>query len=87
MSDSSQVDVLNSTAAERLSGFINRIERVEVDLDALKEDRKEIYAELKGEGFDAKVVRRIVRLRKQDRAKRQEEQAILDLYMSAIGEI
>jgi len=73
-------------SANRLKDFIVRIENIEEDLDALKVDRKEIYAELKGEGFDGKVVRKIVRLRKQDRAKRQEEQAILDLYLTAIGE-
>lgn len=79
-------DNIGTVAADRLTGFIERIERVEVDMDACKEDRKNIYLELKGEGFDAKIVRKVVRLRKQDRAKRQEEAAILDLYLSAIGE-
>ena len=83
---SDNVDVITAAAAERLKGFIERVERVEEDLDGLKEDRKEIYSEAKGEGYDTKVVRKIVRLRKMDRARRQEEQAILDLYLSAIGE-
>lgn len=72
-------------AAERLRGFIERIERVEEELDAAKGDRKEIYDELKGEGFDGKAVRKVIRIRKMDRAKRQEEEAILDLYLSTLG--
>ena len=48
-------------------------------------DLKEVYAEAKGEGFDTKIVRKVVRLRKQDKAKRQEEEALIDLYISAIG--
>ena len=48
---------------------------------------KEIFAEAKGGGFDTKIIRKVVRIRKQDRAKRQEEEAILDLYLAAIGEI
>lgn len=82
----SEVDVINGTAAEQLKTIIERVERVEEDLDGLKGDRKEIYAEAKGNGFDTKAIRKIIRLRKMDRARRQEEQAILDLYMSAIGE-
>ena len=48
---------------------------------------KEVFAEAKGNGFDVKIIRKVVRIRKQDRAKRLEEEAIFDLYMSAIGEI
>ena len=51
------------------------------------EQIKEIFAEAKGGGFDTKIIRKVVRIRKQDRAKRQEEEAILDLYLAAIGEI
>ncbi|HEX4098654.1 MAG TPA: GapR family DNA-binding domain-containing protein, partial [Caulobacteraceae bacterium] len=49
-------------------------------------DLKEVYAEAKGTGFDVKILRKVVRYRKQDRAKQQEEEALLDLYLSAIGE-
>ena len=66
---------------------IERIERLEEDKAGVMTDLKEVYAEAKGEGFDTKTIRKVVRLRKQDRAKRQEEEAILDLYLSAIGEI
>jgi uncharacterized protein (UPF0335 family) len=51
------------------------------------EQIKEIFAEAKGAGFDTKILRKVIRIRKQDRAKRQEEEAILDLYLAAIGEI
>lgn len=71
----------------QLKAFLERIERVEEDMDALKEDRKSIYDELKGEGYDAKIMRRVVRLRKQDPAKCQMEQAEVDLYLADLGEI
>ena len=64
---------------------IERIERVQEDIDALTDDRKEIYAECKAMGFDTKAVRTIVKLRKMDQAERQEAEAILDLYKSALG--
>lgn len=74
-----------TVAAGQLRAFIERIERVTEDIDALADDRKEIYAELKATGFDTKAVRAIVRLRKMDQAERQEAEAILDLYKAALG--
>ena len=85
--DSSNIDVLNSTAQTQLKSIIERIERLEVEKAEVAEQIKEVMAEAKGNGFDTKVLRKVVRLRKQDRAKRQEEEAILDLYLSALGEI
>lgn len=85
--DASQVDVLNSTAQTQLKTIVERIERLEEDKAAIMGDLKEVYAEAKGNGFDIKILRKVVRIRKQDRAKRQEEEAILDLYLSAIGEL
>jgi len=85
--DASQVDVLNSTAQTQLKTIVERIERLEEDKAGIMADLKEVYAEAKGNGFDVKTLRKVVRIRKQDRAKRQEEEAILDLYLSAIGEI
>lgn len=70
----------------RLKSIIERIDRLEEDKEAVQTDIKEVYAEAKGEGYDTKAIRKVIRLRKIDRAKRQEEQAIVDLYMSAIGE-
>lgn len=80
-----QPDVLVAAAKGRLRTIIERVERLEEDKAAISEDLKEVYREAKGEGFETKIVRQIVRLRKQDAIKREEEQALLDLYLSAIG--
>ena len=85
--DSSHIDVLNTTAQGQLKSIIERIERLEVEKAEVAEQIKDVFAEAKGNGFDVKVLRKVVRLRKQDKAKRQEEDAILDLYLSALGEI
>jgi uncharacterized protein (UPF0335 family) len=78
-------DVLTAAAQSRLKSFIERIERLEEDKAAIAGDLKEVFAEAKGEGFDTKILRKVVRLRKQDKVKRQEEEALIDLYLSAIG--
>ncbi len=83
--DSSSIDVLNTTAQTQLKSIIERIERLEEDKAAVMNDLKEVFAEAKGNGFDVKVLRKVVRLRKQDKAKRLEEEALIDLYLSAIG--
>ena len=83
--DSSSIEVLNSTAQTRLKTIIERIERLEEDKAAVANDIKEVFAEAKGTGFDTKAIRTIIRLRKKDQAERQEEDAILDLYMAALG--
>ncbi|WP_309628268.1 DUF2312 domain-containing protein [Brevundimonas sp.] len=80
-------DVLNATAQGRLRTIIERIERLEEDKAAIMADMKEVFLEAKGEGYDVKILRKVIRIRKQDKAKRQEEDAILDLYLSALGEI
>ncbi|MCR5878460.1 DUF2312 domain-containing protein [Phenylobacterium sp. J367] len=84
---SAHSDVLNATAQGQLKSIIERIERLEVEKGEIAEQIKEVKAEAKGNGFDVKIIAKVIRLRKQDRAKRQEEDAILDLYLSAIGEI
>ena len=78
-------DVLNTTAQGRLKSFIERIERLEEDKAAVSNDMKEVFAEAKGEGFDVKILRKVIRLRKQDKVKREEEEALIDLYLQAIG--
>ena len=83
--DSSSIDVLNSTAQSQLKSIIERIERLEEDKAAIAGDLKEVSLEAKGNGFDVKILRKVIRLRKQDTAKRQEEEALIDLYLSAIG--
>ena len=80
-------DVLTSAAQGRLKSIIERVERLEEDKAAVQADIKEVFAEAKGEGYDVKVLRKVIRKRKQDKAKRLEEEAIEDLYMSALGEI
>lgn len=82
-----QADVLNVTAQGQLRSIIERVERLEAEKAEVAEQIKEVFSEAKGNSFDVKVLRKIVRLRKQDRAKRQEEEAIMDLYLSALGEI
>ncbi|WDR01199.1 DUF2312 domain-containing protein [Devosia algicola] len=74
-----------SVAQDQLRAFIERIERMEEEKAAISADIKEIYAEAKGNGFDTKVIRQIVRIRKQDANERMEQEALLELYMSALG--
>ena len=81
----SNPDVLTSTAQGRLKSFVERIERLEEDKAAVANDMKEVFAEAKGEGFDVKILRKVIRLRKQDKVKREEEAALIDLYLGAIG--
>lgn len=72
-------------AVGQLRAFIERIERLEEEKKTISDDVKEVYAELKGAGFDSKVVRTIIRLRKKEDHERQEEEAMLQLYMDALG--
>lgn len=78
-------DVLGDNAQGRLRSFRERIERLLEDRAAVNNDIKEVYAELKGEGFDTKIMRQVIRIAGQDKAKRQEEDALRDLYLSAMG--
>ena len=72
-------------AAEELKQFVERIERLEEEKKAITDDIRDVYAELKGRGFDSKAVRQIVKIRRQDHAERKEMEAILDLYMQALN--
>ena len=80
------IDVLNGTAQTQLRTVVERIERLEEDKAAVMADIKEVYAEAKGNGFDVPILRQIIRMRKKDKAKRLEQEAILDLYLSALGD-
>lgn len=80
-------DVLTAAAQGRLRTIIERLERLDEDKQAVLNDMKEVFAEAKGEGYDVKALRQVLRLRKIDRAKRQEMEAVLDLYLSALGEV
>ena len=72
-------------AAGQLKSLVERIERLEEERAALTADIREVYAEARGNGFDTKIMRQVVRMRRLDRAERQEAEAILDLYLSALG--
>ena len=88
MSDEPSVeggDNEKAVAVHHLRSFIERVERLEEDKKAIADDIREVYAEMKGNGFDTKAVRTLVRLRKKDQAERQEEAAILALYAEALG--
>ncbi len=74
-----------AVAAERLQSFVARIERLEEERAALGADIREVYAEAKSAGFDVKVLRQVVRLRKMEKSERQELEALLQLYMDALG--
>ena len=75
----------NSIDSGHLKAFIERIERLEEEKRALAEDIKDVYSEAKGTGYDVKIMRKIVSIRRQDHQKRKEEEEILDLYLSALG--
>ncbi len=72
-------------AAGQLRSLVERIERLEEEKAALTSDIREVYSEAKGGGFDTKIMRQVVRIRKLDKADRQEQEAVLDLYLSALG--
>jgi uncharacterized protein (UPF0335 family) len=74
-----------SFAKDQLRSLIERVERLEEEKAALASDIKEVYAEAKGNGFDTKAMRKIVRIRKMDTTQREEEDAIVELYLSALG--
>lgn len=72
-------------AADRLRSFIERIERLEEEKKALSGDIKEVYSEAKGTGFDTKIMRQIIRMRKMDKAEVDEQEALLEVYRRALG--
>ena len=72
-------------AKDQLKAFVERVERLEEEKKAISDDIRDVYAEAKGNGFDVKIMRKIISIRKQDRDKRREEEEILDLYLAALG--
>jgi len=75
---------VGGVAGERLRSFVERIERLEEEKAALAADVKDVYSEAKGTGFDVKVLRQIIRLRKMDQADRREQEEMLAVYMRAL---
>jgi uncharacterized protein (UPF0335 family) len=78
---------LTQSAREKLRQLVARIEKLEEEKKSIADDIKETYAEAKGTGFDAKVLRQVVRYRKQDRTEREEQEQVRDLYLHALGEV
>ena len=78
-------DKKTSFAQGQLKSLVERIERLEEEKKTIAGDIKEVYAEAKANGFDTKILRKLISIRKKDRNEREEEEAILDLYMSALG--
>lgn len=78
-------DEITTAAQGKLKSLVERIERLREDAAAISADLAEVYAEARGEGFDVKIIKLIVKMRAQDAADRQETEALVDLYISAIG--
>ncbi|WP_267422759.1 DUF2312 domain-containing protein [Methylobacterium sp. GC_Met_2] len=85
LNTSGDVSSAEGVAADELKQFIERLERLEEEKAGIMGDIKEVFAELKGRGFDPKAVRTILRIRKQDHSERQEQEAILELYLRSLG--
>lgn len=77
--------ISNMINGEHLEAFVSRIEKMEEEKKAIADDIKDVYGEAKGTGYDTKMIKKVVAIRKQDKHKRQEEEAILELYLSALG--
>jgi uncharacterized protein (UPF0335 family) len=76
---------VEAVAGDQLKSFVERIERLEEEKKTIADDIKDVYAEAKGNGFDTKVLRKVIQLRRQDQNERAEQDAVLDLYMQALG--
>ena len=85
MAEDITAESAQTVAAGQLRSFIERIERLEEEKKTIADDIKEVFAEAKGNGFDVKAMRTIIRLRKKEQAEREEEEAMLDLYKAALG--
>ena len=72
-------------AREQLKSIVERVERLEEEKKAIADDIRDVYAEAKANGYDTKVLRQVIRIRKQDLTERQEQEAVRDLYLSALG--
>lgn len=79
------LDTLGTTAQSKLISFVERLERLHEEKTTLAEDVKEVFAEVKGEGFDTAILRKVLAIRRQDAVKRAETEALVELYLSAIG--
>ncbi|EWY37473.1 hypothetical protein N825_17840 [Skermanella stibiiresistens SB22] len=83
--DAGPTSDVGGIAADRLRSFVERIERLEEEKKGISDDIKDVYLEAKGTGFDVKIIRAIIRLRKQAKEERQEEEELIELYKMALG--
>lgn len=83
--DQTIIDAAGDNARGRLKSIVERVERVNEEIASLNDDKKDIYAEAKGEGWDVKAIKTIVQLRKKDPLERAEQEQVLDTYMQALG--
>jgi uncharacterized protein (UPF0335 family) len=74
-------------AGDQLRSIVERVEHIEGEINELTEAKKEIYLEAKGNGFDVKILREVIRVRKQDQQERDEQESLLDAYLQAIKEV
>jgi uncharacterized protein (UPF0335 family) len=86
MSTENEPVEIGDNSRAQLRGFVERVERLEEDKAAVADDIKEVYAEAKAFGYDTKIIRKVIALRKMDPAERAEQQALLDLYLEATGD-
>ena len=86
MTDAQRADSMGQATCEKLKQFVARIERLEAEKAELAADIREVYAEVKTFGFDTKVMRKVVSLRKQDAMERAEQEALLDIYMDVVAD-
>lgn len=86
ISDADRADQMGQATREKLKQFIARIERLEAEKTELATDIREVYSEVKSFGFDSKVIRKVISLRKQDASERAEQEALLDMYMEVVAD-
>lgn len=72
-------------AADQLKSIVERLERLEEEITAIQDDKKDVYAEAKGMGFDTKIIKQVLKIRRQDKSEREEQEAVLEIYMQALG--
>ncbi|MBP8235264.1 MAG: DUF2312 domain-containing protein [Rhizorhabdus sp.] len=76
---------LSKTTADQLRLFVERLERLEEEIKGINDDKKDTYSELKGQGFDPKIVKRVLAIRRKRKGEHEEEQMILETYLAALG--
>ncbi|KQX19362.1 MULTISPECIES: DUF2312 domain-containing protein [unclassified Sphingomonas] len=87
MSDIGHNSSISSAAAQELRLFVERLERLEEEIKGINDDKKDVYSELKGRGYDAKIVKKLLAIRRRKKGEHEEEMMVLETYMTALGMI